>query len=102
MNSDQADVERNAKIEKTRQRVLNEIFGKEVAEKVVEVPEVEVRTTDKNWNTQKSWMSQTRVTTPMNNDFSEVGYYNKLLHDNNGVMVIVSNEKPGMAIDPIK
>lgn len=102
MTDEEIAAERNAKIEKTKQRVLTEIFGEKAAKSNPDIPIVEFRTIDKNWNSGTSWMSQPRFTNPMNNDTRGVGEYNKLIHDNNGVIVTVSDEKPGFAADPIK
>ena len=96
------DEERNAAIERIKHKTLVKIFGEEAANNTVDVPDVEYRTLDKNWNSQKSWMSQLRITDPMNNDMEGVGYYNQLLHDTGGIIRTVTHDKPGFAADPIK
>lgn len=96
------DEERNAAIERIKQETIARILGEEAANNDVDVPDVEYRTIDKNWNSQKSWMSQLRITDPMNNDMEGVGYYNQLLHDTDGIIRTVMHDKPGFAADPIK
>ena len=96
------DAERIEKMNKTRDRLWTEIFGADVVKASSSVPEVELRTTDKNWNTQRSWMDRIRITSPMNSDMRSIGEINQQLHDNHGVIVTVMTEKPGFAIDPIK
>lgn len=96
------DEERNAAIERIKHNTIAKLLGEEVANNDVDVPDVEYRTTDKNWNSQKSWMSQLRITNPMNNDMEGVGYYNQLLHDTGGIIRTVMHDKPGFAANPVK
>lgn len=96
------DEERNAAIERIKHNTIAKLLGEEVANNVVDVPDVEYRTADKNWNSQKSWMSQLRITNPMNNDMEGVGYYNQLLHDTGGIIRTVMHDKPGFAANPVK
>lgn len=97
------DNERLEKINSIKNRVLTEIFGEDAMKASSTIDYVEKRTIDKNWNTNKSWMDQLRITNPMNNDYEGVGYYNKLLHDNNGVIVTsVENFKPDFSAPPLK
>ena len=86
---------------KPREALFARIFGDKMC-KITDIsPKVIV--TDKNWNSGKSWMDQLRITDPMNNDHEWVGYYNQLLHDNNGVMVtVVDSFKVGFAASPVK
>ena len=69
------------------------IFG-ETSTEVADVDAVEKRVVDSNWNAGKSWMSQFRCTSPMNNDMVGVGEYNDLIHKNNGVVVTQMHDKP--------
>ena len=96
------DEERNAAIERIKHNTIAKLLGEEVANNDVDVPDVEYRTTDKNWNSQKSWMSQLRITNPMNNDMEGVGYYNQLLHDTGGIIRTIMHDKPGFAANPVK
>ena len=96
------DAERIAKMTDKKNRILAEIFGNDSTSVPVS-PEVEKRVVDKNWNSGKSWMDQIRITIPMNNDMQYVGYYNDLIHKNNGVMVtVVDSFKAGFAAPPVK
>lgn len=87
------DVERFAKMDATKKRILNELVPDD-PKLSHEVDDVEKRDVDKNWNSSKIWMYNLRITSPMNNDLNGIGDYNTMLHDNNGVMVTVADSKP--------